>query len=99
MGRESGRCGGLAIVVGEQPPAMSVSWADDFFVVFMSEFRPGIDDDAFPGESVCLHCLVEDGDEQLARGLHLARRLGHVDYDVHADEWFRPDNAGWATPV
>jgi hypothetical protein len=88
----------LAILIGEQPQVMSVSWADDppFFVVFMSEFRPGIDDDAFPGEPVCLHCLVEDGDEQLGRGLDQAKVHGRVDFDVDAGEWFVPDDAGWA---
>jgi hypothetical protein len=39
---------------------------------------------------VCLHCLLEDGDEQLGRGLDLGRRHGQVDYDVETDEWFVP---------
>jgi hypothetical protein len=34
-----------------------------------------------------LHCLLEDGDAQLGRGLDLAKRLGQVDWDVEAGEW------------
>ena len=63
----------LAIVVGSAPPAMAVSWArpavaaDSGYVVSMS------DDGADEGEFVCLHCLLDDGDEQLGRGLDLAK--------------------------
>jgi hypothetical protein len=92
---------GLAvIVVGERPPAMSVSWVkptspyDSGYLVLFWEFDPD-DDDRTPSQVVCLHCLIEDGDEQLARGLDLAKRHGQVDFDVEADEWFVPDDAGW----
>jgi hypothetical protein len=90
-------CGEAAIVVGAEPPAMSISWVkptsrwDSGFVVFFSEFDPELgDDDPTPSHLVCVHCLVEDGDEQLARGLDLARRHGQVDYDAASGEWFRP---------
>ena len=46
---------------------------------------------------VCLHCLLEQGDAQLGRGLDMARLHGrHVDYDPDEDEWFIPDDAGTA---
>ena len=100
MGRRTGSHGGLAVVLGEQPPAMSVSFADDFFVVFYSDYRPGLDDkDSMPGQPICLHCLLDEGDEQLGRGLDMAKRHGHVDYDVEAGEWFVPTDAGWAKPA
>ena len=52
-------------------------------MVFFAEYDPDVDDEeSFPGELVCLHCLIEEGDEQLARGLDLAR--------VHGQVVFRP---------
>ena len=73
----------------------SVSFADPVgqfsgFVVIFSELDPGDDDDATPSEMVCLHCLLEDGDQQVARGLDLARVHGQVDFDPAAGEWFVP---------
>jgi len=41
---------------------------------------------------VCLNCLIEDGDEQLARGLDLARVHGQADFDPDAVEWFVPED-------
>ena len=88
----------LAFVVGEKPPAMSISWEtpvaplDSGYVVFFSGLLPddpGFDD--LPAVPVCLHCLIGDGDEQLGRGLDLAKRLGQVDWDVDAGEWVLPD--------
>ena len=38
--------------------------------------------DHMNAKPICLHCLVEDGDEDLGRGLDLARKYGHVDFDV-----------------
>ena len=65
---------------------MSISWerpvapADSGFVVIFSDLfpgDPGFDD--VPFEPVCLHCLIEQGGGQLARGLHLARAHGRVE--------------------
>ena len=90
----------LAFVVGEEPPAMSISWAppiapnDSGFIVIMSDLLP--DDEGFddlPTVPVCLHCLLEGGDEQLGRGLDMARLHAQVDYDADADEWFIPDDS------
>jgi hypothetical protein len=89
--------GRVVIVVGEKPPAMSVSWEpprsaiDSGFVVIFSELDPDNENDDTPSGVVCMHCLVEDGDEQLGRGLDLARLHGQVDWDVEAGEWFVPD--------
>ena len=70
---------------------MSVSFGDPSgafsgFVVFFSEFDPDDGDNETPTETVCLHCLLEDGDEQLSRGLDLARLYGQADFDPDADE-------------
>ena len=60
-------------------------------MVFFAEYDPDVDDEeSFPGELVCLHCLIEEGDEQLARGLDLARVHGQVDFDPDTGEWFVP---------
>jgi len=56
-------------------------------VVILSELDPDDDDDSTPTQTVRLHCLLEDGDEQLARGLDLARVHGQVDIDPDAGEW------------
>jgi hypothetical protein len=45
---------------------------------------PGFDD--LPEQLVCLHCLMEEGDEQLTEGLDLARRLGRADWDDESAE-------------
>ena len=89
-------CGLGVIVVGERPHVMSVMWmppivpADSGYSVIYSELDPEADDDQTPSRVVCLHCLVEDGDEQLARGLDLGRRVrGQVDYDPDRG-WFVP---------
>ena len=96
-------CGVVALTVGEQPPAMSISWAppsapvDSGYIIFFADLfpgDPGFDD--LPRQPVCLACLVEGGDEQLGRGLDLARELGHVDWDPDAGEWFVPLDAGAA---
>jgi hypothetical protein len=80
-------------MVGKERPAKSISWDDGYFVVIYSELDPD-DPDATPSMPVCLDCLVEDGDVQLARGLDLARINGQVDFDVAAGEWFVPEDAG-----
>ncbi len=41
-------------------------------------------------ELVCLHCLGNEGDVQLDRGLDLAKVHGQVDYDPEDEEWFVP---------
>ncbi len=51
------------------------------------------DDGADEGEFVCLHCLLDDGDEQLGRGLDLAKAWGRCGWDVDAGEWYYPDDA------
>lgn len=79
--------GPLVVTVGEKPPAMSVSWGDGFYVMFMADADLN-DEEA--GEMQCAHCLMQDGDEQLGRGLDLARVHGQVDWDVDAGEWFVP---------
>jgi hypothetical protein len=92
--------GPLVLTVGERPPAMSISWAppvapvDSGYLVFFADLLP--DDPGFdelPTQTVCLHCLIADGDEQLGRGLDLAREHGQVDWDPDAEEWFVPDDA------
>lgn len=86
----------FAVTAGEEPPAMSVSWAkptspsDSGYVVIFSELDPDDEEDETPSMLVCLHCLVQDGGEQLVRGLALAKRHGQVDYDPVTDEWFVP---------
>lgn len=86
----------LAITAGSEGPVMSISWEpptsrrDSGFVVLFADFDP---DDDTQGDPVCLQCLLEAGDEQLGRGLDLARRRGRVDYDPHRDEWFIPEDA------
>jgi hypothetical protein len=94
----------VVVVVGERPPVMSVAWvrptspSDSGYSVIYSEFDPELDNDPTPAHVVCLDCLIEDGDEQLARGLEQARVHGQVDYDPDRDEWFVPSDAGWARP-
>ncbi len=41
-------------------------------------------------ELVCLHCLANEGDMQLGRGLDLAKKHGQVDYPPELEEWFVP---------
>ena len=65
------------------------------YIVFYADLSP--DDPGFdelPAEPVCLHCLLQDGDGQLGRGLDLARLYAQVDYDPDDDEWFVPEDAG-----
>lgn len=84
--------GPVVFVVGQERPALSVSWSEEpfsGFIVFFSEFDPADEHDETPTTPVCLHCLLDDGDDQLARGLDLARRHGQVDWDGEA--WFVPD--------
>ena len=91
--------GTFACVVGQKPPAMSVSWerpkvpGDSGYIVFFADLlpdEPGFGD--LPAEPVCLHCLLEDGDEQLGRGLDMAKRFGQADFDVELGKWFVPDD-------
>jgi hypothetical protein len=44
-------------------------------------------------QPVCPGCLIDEADEQLARGLDLARVHGQVDWDAVAGEWFVHDDA------
>jgi hypothetical protein len=88
----------LVICVGQKPPAMSISWEppeskfDSGFVVIFSEFDPlHPEEDETPSMPVCLGCLMRDADEQLGRGLDLARKHGRVDFDEEAGEWFMPE--------
>ncbi len=88
--------GKIAWVVGETAPALSISWAppiakfDSGYIVFMADADPDDDEDA---KTVCVHCLLEDGGEQLGRGLDLAKVHAQVDYDVDSGEWFVPEDA------
>jgi hypothetical protein len=85
---------GVAIVAGEASPALSVSFGDGMYGVFFAECRLDVPADEWPeAVPVCLGCLIEDADEQLARGLDLARVHGQVDWDVVAGEWFVPADA------
>jgi len=83
-------------VLGSEPPAMSVAWErarpplSGFTVIYADA---DLDDDADIGELVCIGCLLEHGDEQLGRGLDLAREHRQVDWDEEAGEWFVPDDA------
>jgi hypothetical protein len=95
------RCGVVALTIGKLPPAMSISWAppagpiDSGYIVFFSDLfpgDPGFDD--LPTQPLCLHCLIEDGDVDLGRGLDLAREHAQVDFDPDSGEWFVPDDAG-----
>jgi hypothetical protein len=84
------------IVAGSERPAMSVAFADprgafSGYSVIFAELDPDDLDDATPTTVVCLHCLIEGGDGQLARGLDLARAHGQVDFDPESGEWFVPD--------
>ena len=95
--------GPVAIVVGRRPPALSIGWGEEEhpgnsgFIVFMSECDLGVPERAWPeGEPVCLHCLIDGGDAQLARGLDLARVHGQVDWDAEAGEWVVPGDV-WST--
>jgi hypothetical protein len=88
----------VAIVVGKESPAMSVSWeppigpADSGFCVFFAEIDPREESQIeSEGEVLCLHCLLDQGGEQLGRGLDLAKVHGQVDYDVELEEWFVPE--------
>lgn len=65
------------IVAGFEPPAMSVMYADprggfSGFSVIFADVDPDESGDETPTVG-CLHCLLEDGDAQLGRGLDLAR--------------------------
>jgi hypothetical protein len=90
--------GQLVLTVGGERPAMSISWEqpagpyDSGFLVFFADTDPASDDS--PTATVCLHCLVKEGDEQLGRGLDLAKLHGQVDYDADTDEWFLTDDQG-----
>jgi hypothetical protein len=92
------RHGQTVLVIGSERPAMSVSYDKagtvDFFIVYFADLfpgDPGFDD--MPQELLCLHCFLEDGDEQLGEGLDMARRLGRADWDDETGEWFHPDDA------
>lgn len=96
-------CGGPVVAVaGERLPAMSISWEQSEHperwtghIVFMSECDLEIDYEEWPkSEGVCLHCVIRDGDQQLARGLDLAKIYGQVDYDLDRGEWIIPANNG-----
>jgi hypothetical protein len=50
---------------------------------------PGFDD--LPHQALCLHCLLEDADEQIGEGLDMARRLVRADWDDESAEWFYPE--------
>ena len=77
---------------------MSVSWAppvgpnDSGFVVIYADVDPD-DDVVDASEAICLYCVLEEGGEQLGRGLDLSRVHGQVDWDVDAGEWFVPEAA------
>lgn len=91
----NGGCGLVVVVAGETPPAVSVAWEpptgpfDSGYSVIFSDADVDVGDDELVAHAVCLHCLVQDGDEQLGRGLDLARRFGQVDFDVDSGAWFQ----------
>jgi hypothetical protein len=86
--------GTFAVVAGGELPALSVGFGDGMFSVFMAECRLDVPRDDWPeSEVVCVHCLIDEGDADLARGLDLAREHGQVDWDVDRGEWFVPDDA------
>ncbi len=105
MSRKVGCSGPLAFVAGVESPAMSISWErptypdrDSGFVVFMGECRLDVDEDDWPeSQPLCLHCLIEDGGEQLGVGLNLAKIHGQVDYDTEAGEWHPAQPVGEST--
>jgi hypothetical protein len=83
----------VASVVGSTLPAVSVSYADNIYIVFMAECAE-LPYEAWPeGEPICAHCLLEECDAQVARGLDLAKVHGQVDWDAEAGEWFVPPDA------
>jgi hypothetical protein len=82
----------VAGAVGCELPAVSISWEkpqaprDSGLLVIFSNAG-----DETPVKPMCLHCLIEEGDEDLGRGLDLARKFGHVDFDFERGEWFTPE--------
>ena len=92
-----GNCGRIAILLGKEKPAMSISYEpptdpynSGFMVIYADSDPDTLDDSHDDVELVCLHCLAQDGDVQLGRGLDLARKHGQVDWDVELEEWFVP---------
>ena len=91
MARVSGSHGGLAVVVGEQPPAMSVSFADTFFVVFYSRLQAESRRQGLDARPAGLLALPARGRRrQLAAGLDIAKVHGQADWNLEADEWIVP---------
>jgi hypothetical protein len=101
-----------AVVAGREAPAMSVSWEkprvpwDSGFCVFFADadleaIAETDDVNDYQGGVVCFDCLLDDGGEQLGRGLNLAREHGQADFDADADEWFvpGPEDHWQTTPV
>jgi hypothetical protein len=92
--------GPLAFVAGETPPALSISWKqpdypdrDSGYIVFFSECDLDVPSEDWPeSQPLCLHCLLDDGGEQVGRGLDRAKQFGQVDYDAETDEWYVPDD-------
>jgi hypothetical protein len=83
----------FAVVSGEERPALSIGRGDNIYTVFFSECRLDLPADEWPeGRAVCLGCLIEDGDDQLAQGLDLATVHGQVDWDAELGEWFAPND-------
>jgi len=85
----------VVLVTGSRRPAMSIHYAappDPIrYSVIFAELDPEADeeDTSIPCEPWCLCCFAAELDEQIGRGLDLARELnGQVDYDVEAGEWF-----------
>jgi len=86
-----GSCGPVAWVLGSEPPAFSIgyaepmgTWDSGFTVIYQDapevEELEGIDGDG--SELVCLHCLLDD-DPEIGRGLDIAHEYGMADLDEH----------------
>ena len=90
--------GTVAWVLGSEPPAFSIGyaerlgeWDSGFTVIF--DDAPDVEEfeevavDQHPGsELVCLECLIDDHPE-IGRGLDLAREYGVADLDEETGEW------------
>jgi hypothetical protein len=91
-------CGPVAWVLGSQPPAFSIGyaeplgeWDSGFTVIYQDAPDPEeleeIDDEG--SELVCMRCLIND-DPEIGRGLDIAREFGAADLD-DSGSWVATD--------
>jgi len=92
-------CGTAVVVSGERLPALSISWEEPSSAavqrlrcLLLGVFARGRRGAVAADRDRVSELLIEDGDEQLARGLDLARVHGQADFDPDAVEWFVPED-------